>query len=218
MHRRYTSILFDLDGTLVDTAPGITSCIAYTLETLGWPQESPEQLLLHCGPPLYTGFTDISSMPADTAQRAVGVYRERYVATGISRSQVFPGIQDLLETLHRRGHPLAVATSKSEDTAVQMLTHFGIASLFTTITGADPASGRSAKADVVRTACERLARSGADVTAPLLIGDRIFDVDGGRQAGVDVLGVRWGYAPDDEELSGAIQILDTPEDVAAFLE
>ena len=50
MHRRYTSILFDLDGTLVDTAPGITSCIAYTLETLGWPQESPEQLLLHCGP------------------------------------------------------------------------------------------------------------------------------------------------------------------------
>ena len=142
----------------------------------------------------------------------------KYLSNNLEDPQNLTFMGDVDAALHRRGHPLAVATSKSEDTAVQMLTHFGIASLFTTITGADPASGRSAKADVVRTACERLARSGADVTAPLLIGDRIFDVDGGRQAGVDVLGVRWGYAPDDEELSGAIQILDTPEDVAAFLE
>lgn len=210
MTAAFSCILFDLDGTLIDTAPGITETVAYTLETLDWPAEDPATLLAHCGPPLTTGFVEVSGMPPVLAARAAEIYRERYLAIGSERSEPFPGIAGLLTALRRTGTALAVATSKSEDTAAALLQRFGIAEPFSAITGSDAAAGRSSKAEVVREALRRLDGRQEDTSKPVLLGDRKYDVEGAAALGVPTIGALWGYAAGREELAGAIALAVTP--------
>ena len=216
--RAFTCVLFDLDGTLVDTAPGITETVSFTLDQLGWPAEDPATLLRHCGPPLIDGFVDVSGMTREQAAAASAVYRQRYSSDGVAHSTLFPGIPELLDALSQQSIPLAVATSKVQASAKPLLTRFGIARYFSAIVGSDEAQARAAKVDVVREALRQLAGTGADVSRPVLIGDRSYDVAGAAEAGVPAIGALWGYAVDEAELAGAIGFADTPQDLLPFLE
>ena len=214
--RTWTCVLFDLDGTLTDSAPGITSSLSRMFETLGQPVPSPAQLVEYVGPPLLESLQTIGGMTKAEARSALGVYRADYAAHGAFDSAVFPGIRGLLERLQAAGIPLAIATSKPESQATRILEHFDLARYFDVITGASEDEVRSRKADVVAEALLRLARLGADISNPVMVGDREHDVVGAAERGVPTIFVNWGYGGR-AEAAGAIATVDSTDELHALL-
>jgi phosphoglycolate phosphatase len=189
----WSCILFDLDGTIVDSAPGITASLAWTLERLGRPVPTPAELLAWVGPPILDSFRERDGMTAEEAEHALDTYRPRYLETGVFDSRVYPGVADLIMTLGRSPVPLSLATSKPESLARVTLDYFGLASSFDFLTGASEDEVRSSKTDVVAEALRRLAASGHDISKPVLVGDRHYDVLGAAANGVPTIFVEWGY-------------------------
>src|SRR5579862_9315927 len=116
------TLFFDLDGTLIDSAVGITGCVAYALEMLGEPVPDAASLRRWIGPPLRTSFRPFFGDDERT-ERAVELYRERFDAIGWSEHTIYPGIEQTLRTLHAAGHRLAVVTAKNEPHALRIVEH-----------------------------------------------------------------------------------------------
>jgi phosphoglycolate phosphatase len=216
MTANYTSILFDLDGTIVDSAPGITKTLAYTFAELGRPIPSPEDLLGYVGPPILDSFRDRAGMSLGEAAEALAIYRPRYLEIGALDSSVFPGVADVLRAIHAAGIPLSLATSKPETPATLMLSHFGLLDYFDIITGASDDEVRSSKQDVVAEALVRLAAFGADLSRPVLVGDREHDVEGAAANGVPTIFVGWGYGSVAEQI-GSVAAAASPDDLRRLL-
>ena len=210
MTRPYSAVLFDLDGTIVDSAPGITATLAYTFERLGLPIPTPAELLRWVGPPILDSFRDLAGFDAEQSQRALEIYREKYLAVGVYDASLYPGVGAVLHAIHAAGIPLSLATSKPETPARAVLEHFGLIEPFDELTGASDDEVRSAKKDVVEEALRRLEAGGADLTHTVLIGDRHHDVDGAAHHGVPTIFVTWGYGSP-AEAAGAIAVVDTPQ-------
>lgn len=212
----YTAVLFDLDGTIVDSAPGITSSLAYTLEAMGEPVPTPAQLLEWVGPPIMDSFRDLAGFDPLTSARALAIYREHYVQTGVFDAKVYPGVPDVLREIHESGIPLSLATSKPESAAKLILDHYDLTKYFDELTGASEDEVRSAKADVVEEALRRLRERGVDLSRPVMVGDRSHDVHGAAEHGVPTIFVTWGYgAP--EETAGTVAVADTAAQLRAAL-
>jgi phosphoglycolate phosphatase len=212
----FTSILFDLDGTIIDSAPGITATLAYTFETMGLPVPSPANLLGYVGPPILDSFRDRAGMSLGEAAEALAIYRPRYLESGALDSSVFPGVADVVRAVHAAGIPLSLATSKPETPATLMLSHFGLLHEFDIITGASDDEVRSSKEDVVAEALVRLAEFGADLSRPVLVGDRKHDVEGAAANGVPTIFVDWGYGSAEEQ-AGTIAVAHTPAELQELL-
>jgi phosphoglycolate phosphatase len=212
----FTSVLFDLDGTIVDSAPGITATLAYTFETMGRPVPSAEDLLGYVGPPILDSFRDRAGMTLGEAAEALAIYRPRYLESGALDSSLFPGVGDVLAAVHAAGIPLSLATSKPEGPATLMLSHFGLLDCFDLITGASDDEVRSSKQDVVAEALARLAAFGADLRRPVLVGDREHDIEGATANGVPTIFVGWGYGSAEEQV-GSIAVAHTPADLKRLL-
>jgi phosphoglycolate phosphatase len=129
---------------------------------------------------------------------------------------VFPGVAEVLREIHAVGIPLSLATSKPETPATLMLSHFGLLDYFDVITGASDDEVRSSKQDVVAEALVRLEAFGADLSRPVLIGDRIHDVEGAAANGVPTIFVGWGYGSGAER-AGSIAVAEAPSDLSALL-
>ena len=216
MSRPFTSILFDLDGTIVDSAPGITATLTYTFETMGLRVPSPAELLAYVGPPILDSFRDRAGMSLGEAAEALAIYRPRYLDSGALNSTVFPGVPDVLRAVHAARIPLSLATSKPETPATFMLSHFGLLDEFDIITGASDDEVRSSKQDVVAEALVRLTAFGADLSRPVLVGDREHDIEGAAANGVPTIFVDWGYGSAAEQ-AGSIAVARTPADLQALL-
>ena len=221
-------VIFDLDGTLVDPAGGITDGIAAALTELGLPVPGKSRMDAMIGPKLSHSLTDIAGVPAALLEDAIRIYRAHYVSTGIAQGRLYPGIRGLLEDLVAAGRPIAVATQKPEALARTVLAHHGIAGLFHSIRGsaADEAAGGpptgsvpegsvpddsvpddsapegsvpEGKAGIVAAALSDLAAASAAAPRPaVMVGDRAQDVAGAAANGLDCIGVGWGFAPDGE--------------------
>ena len=212
----YTAVLFDLDGTIVDSASGITDSLAHTYQRLGLPVPSPTKMLEWVGPPIMDSFRDLAGLDPEESLRALEIYRNHYLGSGNAFAPAYPGIVDVLSAIADAGIPLSLATSKPEGTARAMLGQLGVAELFTEITGSTDDETRSRKADVVAEALRRLAAGGADVSRPVMVGDRRHDIEGAAEHDVPTIFVTWGYgAP--EETVGAIAVVDTPAELLAAL-
>jgi phosphoglycolate phosphatase len=216
MTHPYSSILFDLDGTIIDSAPGITATLAWTFERLGRPIPSPSKLLEYVGPPLLESFETIGGMTEVEAHQALATYRERYLEHGVTNVSVYEGVPELLARIAEAGLPLGLATSKPESLARLALTHLGLIDYIDVLTGASEDEVRSAKADVVELALERLTAYGADISAPVLIGDRFYDIEGAAANNVPTIFIEWGYGSVAEQV-GAVAVAATPDDVAGIL-
>jgi phosphoglycolate phosphatase len=216
MSAPFTSILFDLDGTIIDSAPGITATLAHTFETMGLPVPSADELLAYVGPPILDSFRDRAGMSLGEAAEALAIYRPRYLESGALNSTVFPGVADVLRAVHAAGVPLSLATSKPETPATLMLSHFGLIDEFDIITGASDDEVRSSKQDVVAEALVRLTAFGADLSRPVLVGDREHDIEGASANGVPTIFVDWGYGSAAEQ-AGSIAVARTPADLHALL-
>ncbi|MHB1172964.1 MAG: HAD hydrolase-like protein [Lacisediminihabitans sp.] len=216
MKQDFTAILLDLDGTILDSAPGITATLAYTFERLGHPIPSPAELLAYVGPPLLDSFRDFAGMTPEQSDEALAVYRERYLDRGALDSTVYPGIPELLRAIHESPVALSLATSKTEGPARLMLDHFGLSRYFDVITGASDDEVRSRKADVVAEALTRLDLLGADISTPVMVGDREHDVHGAAERRVPTIFVEWGYGALAEK-AGTIAVAKTAAGLQTLL-
>lgn len=206
----WSAILFDLDGTITDSAPGITASLARTFETLGRPVPDAAELLAYVGPPLLDSFRERAGMSDEQAWEAINAYRADYNGSAIDTA-VYPGVAGLLERIHAAGVPLALATSKPESVAVRILENFGLDRYFTVICGATDDESRSAKADVVAEAIRRLTEQGVDVSRSVMVGDRSYDTVGAAANGIPTILVEWGYGSPAEAVDAIGTVYSTDQ-------
>ena len=207
------SILFDLDGTLTDSGEGIINCAILALEHYRLPIPSREEMRVFVGPPLAESFIN-HGVPADKAEEAVAIYRSRYIPIGKLENNPYPGIQEMLETLHGAGYRLYVATSKPEGMSIDILNHFDLAKYFTRICGASLDSSRNTKEAVI----EYLMETTGERENMVMVGDTKFDVLGARHHGIPAIGVSWGYGKVEEmEEAGADAIVHTTQELLELL-
>ncbi|MDH6194988.1 phosphoglycolate phosphatase [Mycobacterium frederiksbergense] len=185
-------VLFDLDGTLTDSAAGIVSSFCHALTHVGADIPDGDLAGRIIGPPMHHTLQSMG-LGAD-ADAAVAAYRADYVSRGWTMNSLFDGIETLLADLRAAGVRLAVATSKAEPTARRILEHFGLDGYFEVIAGASPDGIRAAKADVVAHALAQLQPLPQRV---LMVGDRMHDVEGAAEHGIATVVVGWGYGGTD---------------------
>ena len=177
---------------------------------------SAEELLRYVGPPIMDSFRDLAGLDLEQREQALEIYRERYLDRGAYDSALYPGMAAVIRDIKTAGLPLSLATSKPELPATLMLEHFTVAHYFDIITGASADEVRSAKADVVAEALVRLEAMGADLTRPIMIGDRVHDVEGAAAHGVPTIGVSWGYAAEGE-FEHAIAVAHTTDELRELI-
>lgn len=210
-------LLFDFDGTLFDTGPGVINCVVYALEHLGIYEPDKQKLRKFMGPPLYDMFRELYGLNDALGNEAVRLYRERYQPTGIWECAPYPGIVELLKKLREAGYLLAVATSKPTPSALRILERYQMESLFDFICGSEFDGTRSKKSEVVKAVLEHFEIHKCPDQA-LMIGDRKYDVLGASAVGVPCLGVRYGYGePGELEEAGAIVVVDSIKELEAYL-
>ena len=210
-------LLFDFDGTLFDTGPGVINCVVYALEHLGIYEPDKQKLRKFMGPPLYDMFRELYGLNDALGNEAVRLYRERYQPTGIWECAPYPGIVELLKKLREAGYLLAVATSKPTPSAIRILERYQMESLFDFICGSEFDGTRSKKSEVVKAVLEHFEIQKCPDQA-LMIGDRKYDVLGASAVGVPCLGVRYGYGePGELEEAGAIAVVDSIKELEAYL-
>ena len=213
--RTWSAVLFDLDGTIVDSASDITASLAHMFTELGVDVPSDDILRSYVGPPLLDSLRLTAGFDDAEAWEALNVYRDHY-ADHVLRSPVFPGVAGVLERLHAAGVPVALATSKPESMAREVLDHAGLTQYFTVITGASDDEELSTKADVVREALRRLRESGVDVSNPVMVGDRGYDTLGAGANGVPTILVEWGYGSP-AEASDAMAVVHSTDQLRNLL-
>lgn len=212
------TVIFDLDGTLTDSGPGILRSTRFALERLnaedGVDRPIPAEAELNwiIGPPLGESFVKL--VGADRAPALLDYYRERYATIGLFENSLYAGVTEALDRLTALEFRLYVATSKVEVYAREILDHFGLTPYFAQIYGSEMDGGRAAKNELLGYLLdrERLAPS-PDV---VMIGDRRHDALGARAVGISAIGALWGYG-DAEELTaaGADPLIETPSEIPA---
>jgi phosphoglycolate phosphatase len=208
-------VLFDLDGTLSDSAPGIVSALRHAFVINGLTPLDPATERAILGPPFYESLPPLIGGP-EKLPAVIAAYRKRYGAGAMFEAQVYDGVADVLTALLASGTRLAVATSKPEHYAVPIVEHLGLAGYFETVGGDELDGSLRTKALVIGKVLARLGQS--DASDVIMIGDRSHDVVGAREHGIEAIGVRWGYAmPGELEQARPAHMCTTPADVAAVL-
>ena len=188
-------LLCDLDGTLLDSAPGIVRCLQLTFREMGVAEPPRGDWSALIGPPLVELF-ERAGLDAAGVMSAIGRYRFHYRDSGLIEYSVYPGIPEMLASLASAGFRMAVATAKLEAYAEVVLGHAGLAEYFEVISGIDELAGRTTKRQVMASALERLP--GHSLGATWMIGDREHDADGASHHRLPFLAALWGYGRTDE--------------------
>ena len=208
-------LLFDLDGTLTDSGPGIIHAAKTALQSFGIDGLSEQELRYFVGPPLWESFGKY--LPEEQISAAIDRFREYYRVTGWLENEPYPGVRECLQALQGAGKRMYVATSKLETMARQVLAHFDLLQYFAGVCGGsaeDPEAGK--KVNVVR----RVLRENGtdDLSRAVLSGDREYDILGGHQAGVQTVGVLYGYGSRAElTAAGADFLAASPEELQKLL-
>ena len=209
----FDTALFDLDGTLTDSAEGIINTLIYSLAKFDC-HPCREELYRFIGPPLTECFEEY--LGPEKAAKGVEIYRARYAVVGIFESTVYDGIPEMLAAVKKAGLTVALSTSKPEKYAKMILEHFDLLRYFDIVAGARMDGTLQAKADVIELALSRVEN--ADRKKTVIVGDRLHDMEGAETCGIGRIGVLWGFGSV-EELSAYHPLLlaKTPMEVADFL-
>ncbi len=203
-------ILFDLDGTLTDPKVGITRCVQYALKKFGIEREC-EELLEFIGPPLKEHFIEYANLSEEDGERAVEYYRERYAPTGIFENRLYDGVLPMLSALKEEGYVLAIATSKPKVFAQKICDEYGMTDYITYLSGSELDGTNTDKAAVIKNAMDYL---GALPDNTIMVGDRIYDLDGAETMGIPCIAVTYGYAEKGElEKGNAAAIVSSPMEI-----
>jgi phosphoglycolate phosphatase len=207
------AMLFDLDGTIVDSRVPFATSMNHALAANGQRRREPEDLWRYLGPPTRVALTELVGDDDELIEATLATYREHYASTSAETTLVYDGIPELLRSLQGRVR-LAVATSKVGTSAVALLEHLGLAGLFDVIHG--PLESALADPKAV-TIAETLAELGGP-ERPVMVGDRLYDVEGAAAEGIPTIGVLWG-AGSEQELrdAGAAAIVAVPDEIPPLL-
>lgn len=209
---RYRAVFFDLDGTIADSAPGILGSMQYALDKFGL-HPTREQLRRYLGPPLQQMFADF--LPPEQVAEGVRIYREYYGGGGLFDARIYDGIPEAFRRLSGAGVAVCLATAKPRDTALRVLDHFDLTRWFVLVGGTDEEAGVADKTAVIR---KNMRDGGFAPQDCLMVGDRRDDLLGAEAAGVDGLGVLYGYGSREElESHPHIALADSPLAVAKFV-
>ena len=204
------TLFFDLDGTLIDSAVGITRCVAHALEQMGEPVPPQAELRRWIGPPLRDSFGPLLGSDART-EEAVQHYRDRFETHGWAEHEVYEGIGEVVLALSDAGHRLAVVTAKNEPHARKIIAHLPFGDRFEDIIGATPCGRLSHKPELIGEAFARLGRAPGD---DWMIGDRHMDIDGANHHRIGSVGVLWGFGGEAElRAAGATHLVARPADL-----
>ena len=209
---KYTTILFDLDGTLTRSEKGITRSALYACEKMGFTGHNEEEFKVFIGPPLFESFQKVCGMTPEQAHHAIELYRERFSVLGWAENEVYTGIAPLMRSLKKNGCKIAITTAKPQAFAERIAEKFGFAPYLDALIGPGMDNTHASKAWIVKKAIEQLGG------VPVMIGDRCYDVDGGKENGIDTIGVCYGYGTREElEAAGATHIAETVEELSDIL-
>jgi phosphoglycolate phosphatase len=208
----YKNILFDLDGTIVDSSEGIIASILYATAKMNWDRLSDEALRSFIGPPLIESFKKYTNSNEE-AEQAVAYYREYYQAAGMYEVSVYKDIPQTLTKLKEAGAGLYIATSKPEYFAKQIIEHIQLNTFFSGIYGASMDNSRSQKGDVIRYGIKE-AKLQIQQEPSVMVGDRQHDIRGAKENKLDSIGVLYGFG-DQAELTaaGATHIVVAPQEL-----
>ena len=212
MHKKgYDTIIFDLDGTLLDTSEGIFGSVRYAEEKMHLKSIDDKMLASFLGPPPKEMYKTIYGLSEIEASAAAKAHREYSAKRGMYEAKVYFGMEESLKTLQNRGYRMAVATLKNQTIAEAILEYFGIRGFFETIVGMDEAESLSKK-ETISIAAERTGAS-----FPIMVGDSKYDYYGATEANVDFLGVLYGFGfKNNEEF--LFKTIKTPKELVSVFE
>ena len=214
--RQFTCVLLDLDGTLIDSKPGIVASFNAALETLGHRPDPSFDLTFVIGPVLTDVMGEVLAHYGDTrVDEAVAAYRRHYGEVGLYDVALYDGIAALLASLKAAGVRLFLATSKRTAFAVRILDHLGMSDRFDGIYGSEPDGARDGKPALI---ADILRREAIRPDQATMVGDRRYDVEGAHANALHVVGVLWGYGDRPElEAAGADLLVASPAELQAAL-
>lgn len=186
-------VIFDLDGTLIDSAPNILAGLRVTFAEMGLPVPDDAELAHYIGPPVRQSFQARAGLEPDRAEEAgrlYGVISDEHFRDGVV---VYPGVSTALETLAARGALLAIATSKPEPQALALLAEHGLREWFQVVVGYEPTGERESKAAIIREVIHRVTATAGAPGRAVMVGDREHDLAGAQANGVDSVWAAWGY-------------------------
>jgi phosphoglycolate phosphatase len=192
----FSHIIFDLDGTLTDNTRGIEASVKYALDKMqidGFSGGLPEGFI---GPPLQQGFKNLYGLNERNTHLAVEYFREYYSVHGLYENDLYPGVSEMLEELHFAGKELFIATSKLEKFAVQICEHFGFDKYILQLKGADYKGDYATKTNIISHLLK--SRQLAPSKNIAMVGDTIFDIEGGMVNGLITLAVTYGFGKKEE--------------------
>ena len=208
----YDIIFLDLDGTLLDSAPGIIESVKYALSSFGINEEREEVLNSFIGPPLFDSFVKNYGLEKEVADRAVEKYRENYNGNeAMKKFTVYDGVENMLKALNDAGLKVCLATAKPREYAYKMLESVDFVKYFYFINGASFDESKRTKSAVIK---DTIEVNNFDKSKIVMVGDRENDITGAKRNDIASIGVLYGYG-DEEELmeAGCKTIVKTPEDV-----
>ncbi len=210
--------LFDLDGTITEPKEGITKCVQYSLKFFGIEEPDLDKLECFIGPPLYKSYQVYYGMNEEDSKKAVEKYRERYGKVGIFECNLYSGIPEILKEIKNKGCKVGLATSKPEEYAIQLLKHYNIFDYFDEVTGSFMDGRRTDKTEVIEEAFSRMGINDSNKHNVVMIGDRMHDIVGAKNVGIESIGVKYGYSIGDELVeAGADAIVDTTEELLQLI-
>ncbi|MGE7139579.1 HAD hydrolase-like protein [Luteibacter sp. NPDC031894] len=204
-------VLFDLDGTLIDSEIGILAGVRHSLASVG--AEAPDDTTLRSwiGPPLRVSFGAVLNGDSERVEAAVVAYSQRFREIGWSEHTVYDGVADMVASLADAGHRLAVVTSKTRAHAEPILAHLPFGHLFERLYAPPPSTAHSEKAEMIAAALADFGQSADDT---IMVGDRLFDMEGAVANGVRGVGVLWGFGDRKElEGAGAWKVVEAPAEI-----
>ncbi len=210
------TVLFDLDGTITDSGQGIMNSVRYALRKTGKDVPGGEVLRSFVGPPLHEQFQRVCGITEEESLKMVDVYREYYSEQGIFENRLYDGIIPMLQQIKKAGLHILMATSKAEKYAGIIADHYGFAQYFDFIGGALMSGKRTDKWEVIEYALTSMKIT--DREGVMMVGDRIYDIEGARKAGIYSLGVLYGYGSREEmEKASPDFLAQTPEEAADII-
>ena len=206
-------VIFDFDGTVVDTGEGIIKSLQYSFREMGREVPDMSDLKKFIGPPIHYSYTTYYGVSEDEVGEYIKKYRERYKVKGIYECRLYEGMTELLDSLKAKGIKIGIASSKPQHLIYSVADYLGVTGKFDAIVGVKiDDSNHSTKTGLVLEAMRQLGAT--DKTKVLMVGDRCYDIDGAKGAGVKSCGVLWGYGNEAEFIEhGANYIVEKTDEV-----
>ncbi len=187
---KYKLVIWDVDGTLLDTSSGLISSTRYMIEKLGLPKVSEDVLKSFVGPRIQDSLSRVYGLTGEAGKEAAAVFRNHYKEGDVLKAEPYPGIEEVLKNLSDADIKMAVATNKRQDFTDALMQKFGFDKYLSCVFGTDP-EGKYVKKDLINMCVDYF--DDIDKTDAVMIGDSTYDAEAAMDVGVDFIGVTFGF-------------------------